>query len=34
LFYSPKWQQWWLLMVENELKQSHRERGGLEKDSQ
>jgi len=24
LFYSPKWQQWWLSTVEDELKKSHR----------
>ena len=24
LFYSPRWQQWWLSTVEDELKKSHR----------
>jgi hypothetical protein len=32
LFYNPKWQQWWSWTVEDELKQTHRERGGYKKD--
>jgi hypothetical protein len=26
LFFSPKWQNWWLKNVEEELKQTHRAR--------
>jgi hypothetical protein len=32
LFYSPKWQQWWFRTVEDELKQTHRERRDHKKD--
>ena len=34
LSYNPKWQQWWLSSVEDELKQSHRKQGGHKNDPQ
>ena len=32
LFYTPKWQQWWLQKVEEELRRTHRERKDQRKD--
>ena len=32
LFFNPKWQQWWSRTVEEELKQTHRERRDHKKD--
>ena len=34
LFYSPKWQQWWLSTVEVELQAAHREPGDHKKEPQ
>jgi len=34
LFFNPKWQQWWSRTVEEELKQTHRERRDHKKDPQ
>ena len=32
LFFNPKWQQWWSRKVEDELKQTHRERSAQRDD--
>ncbi len=32
LFFNPKWQQWWSRKVDEELRQTHRERSDHKKD--